>query len=315
VVAPSSLATVFTGGGGINSANTVGNMFDVSVTAPDGISVCALTMTPYTFFGPYTLTVYITADSYVGRDASASAWRQVATGTGFGVAGGFNPPTPGDVTLASPFYLPAGNYGVAVYISGVPYNSLAYSSVAIGPFSNADLTLFPNPSIAPGIAKGGLFAAAVYVGKWNGAFHYTRNGISADAGYGFFGEGCSGSLGVPGNVATSLPRLNTAFGVSLTNLPQNAALFVLGFSRTSSVFGPLPLDLGPFGAPGCLARVRPDAMMMLLGGGNTATLNLALPNTPGLLGILFYTQGLVLDQGTNAAGLVISDAAGAVVGR
>lgn len=313
VASPVSLSTTFVGGGGINSANPVGNMFDAIVTAPDGINVCALTMTPYTFYGPFTCTVYVTGDSYVGKDADVANWRVAATGTGFGVAGVFNPPTPVDVAV-TPFHLPAGNYGLAVFVSGVATNSLAYTQTNIGPFTNADLTLFPDPTTAPGIAKSG-FTPTVFSGKWNGTIHYTRNVLSGDAGYGFIGDGCAGALGIPGNEATALPRLNSTLSIDLTRLPQSSAFFYFSTSRTTSVFGPLPIDLTGFGLAGCSLRVSPDSLVFLVGGSNTATINLAIPGSGTLLGTVFFTQGGALDPAANAAGLVTTDAAGGVVGN
>lgn len=226
-----------------------------------------------------------------------------------------NPPTPVNLPLQAPFHLPSGSYGVAVYISGVPTNSLAYSQNPIGPFANGDLSIHPNPGSAPGIAKAGLFTTSVYSGKWNGAFHYTRNGISGEAGYGFFGEGCPGSNGgTSGNTAVGQPRLGTTLTLGFDNLAQNAALLLIGFSNSSSPFGTLPLDLAPFGAPGCFGRVRPDFSMLLLGAAGTANVNLPIPTLAPLLGMVFYDQALVLDPAANAAGLVTSDAAGAVIG-
>ena len=100
-----------------------------------------------------------------------------------------------------------------------------------------------------------------------------------------------------------------------TNLPTDAAIVLIGFSRTSSLFGPLPLDLTSFGAPMCLGRVSPDATEFLTGTGNVANFSLGIPNIPGLLCGQFYTQALVLDPGINSLNATVSDAAAAVIGN
>lgn len=94
--------------------------------------------------------------------------------------------------------------------------------------------------------------------------------------------------------------------MTLNNLPQSLAIMMTGFSNTTSPFGPLPLDLTAFGAPGCAARVSPDVTTFLIGAGNSATWNFAVPNA--FSGIVLYNQALVLDTGFNALGGVMSDA-------
>lgn len=129
-----------------------------------------------------------------------------------------------------------------------------------------------------------------------------------------FGPGCSGALGVPGNVATSLPRLGQVMTTQFTNLPQNAAFFIFGWSNTTSTFGALPVDLTNFGAPGCFGRVSLDVTRLLLGVGGTATYNLSIPSHPSFLGAPFFTQCLALDPTANALGAVTSDAVAGVIG-
>jgi hypothetical protein len=133
--------------------------------------------------------------------------------------------------------------------------------------------------------------------------------------YTTFGAGCTGSLGVPGNVAVVMPNLGHTLSANLTNLPLDVAFFAFGWSNTTSAFGPLPLNLAGFGAPNCFARMSADSVVLLVGApsSHVATFNLAIPNNPIYLGTTFYTQGLSLDN-ANALGLVASDAAHAVVG-
>ncbi len=314
IFAPNSISYL-TGSTSTSSTTWVGGLFDVQVTNPQGVSICAVSVRP-SVVGPFSCEVYITPDTYLGKDTNIAAWRKVASGTGF-------PGTsPLPVALYPPCYLPPGNYGMAVYVSqpGGISTSLTYNSVPTtghpGPISNADLTLFPNPAVAPGMIRTGLFGGGLLNPRiWNGTLHYGTCGATGDAGYGFFAPGCSGSLGIPGNVPMALPRLGQTMRADLTHLPLNAAMMMLGFSNTASSFGALPLDLGIFGAPGCLGRVSPDTVVLVLGAGNTATFGLSLPNNPALLCMQFYTQGLVFDVGINSLGAVTSDAAAGIIGQ
>lgn len=143
--------------------------------------------------------------------------------------------------------------------------------------------------------------------------HEQDNGIPAM--YVPLGAGCAGSVGVPSNTASAPPRLGTNATITFGNLPApEMAIAIFGLSNTTSAFGPLPLSLSSFGAPGCSARVSAEATVFLLGSGNAASLVMGTPNDPGLMGFSYFTQALVLDPQANAMGASISDAAQAVVG-
>jgi lectin-like protein len=87
------------------------------------------------------------------------------------------------------------------------------------------------------------------------------------------------------------------------------------YSNTVSSFGALPLDLTPFGMPGCQGRVSTDVTVFVAGNTSTATFQFAIPNNQALLGFRFHHQALVLDAlAGNAAGAVMSDAATATIG-
>lgn len=134
--------------------------------------------------------------------------------------------------------------------------------------------------------------------------------------YAVFGNGCAGSAGVPTNTASALPRIGQTMVATIGQLPPaGVAMFLLGFSRTNSVFGPLPLALGAYGAPGCTGYVSSDAVDLLLGSGGAANFNLAIPASQTYLGFQFFTQALVVDPGWNTLGAVVSDAAAATIGN
>ncbi len=134
------------------------------------------------------------------------------------------------------------------------------------------------------------------------------------ASYTTFGAGCAGSAGIASNTSSAPPRLGTTAIITFGNLPPaSIAIAMLGLSNTTSVFGPLPVDLGAWGAPGCFGRVSTEVTMLMIGSGGSASMPFVTPNQAHLMGLSFHTQALVLDT-VNAFGVVTSDAATAVLG-
>lgn len=281
-----------------------GNFLDVTVHHAQGILVCSIdTKTTAAANTPIAVEVYWTANTYVGVQQVPTAWRLIATGTGTGT-GSLQPPVP--VTLSNPFYLPAGSHGLFVRLAsggGPQYTQ------GTGQFANADLT------ITTGASQATPFTSAPATPRtWNGVFYYATCGSGGEAGLGLFATGCAGSAGVTTQRVTAMPWIGQTASVTLDHLPSSVAILMFGLSRTNSPFGPLPVAAAPYGAPGCNGLVSPDANSLLLGGGGTATWNLAIPNAPGMSGLAFYTQALVLDPGFNALGAVFSDGAAGILG-
>jgi hypothetical protein len=130
--------------------------------------------------------------------------------------------------------------------------------------------------------------------------------------YAVRGPGCSGTSGASTLSAPlgSLPWIDDTFDVDLLQAPPGASAFMAtGFSASSWAGRPLPLDLGPFGAPGCPLRVAPFVWFPFSAGpAGTPRWRLPIPNDPRLAGLSFYNQALVLDPGANPLGAVLSDA-------
>ena len=125
------------------------------------------------------------------------------------------------------------------------------------------------------------------------------------------GAGCGGSVGVPSVELRrgSLPITGSMLGVEFSGLPVGApALGLLGVSDF-----PI-LDLGAFGAPGCVVGMQILATEGLVTTGSAAGWQLPVPNDAALAGSQALLQAVVLDRGANALGAIVSDKARAVVG-
>jgi PKD repeat protein len=311
-LAPHTLTTQLTGGSGFFGSGS-GNLFDLAVLNPTGINLCAVTNCPYSdgtlpIGAPLQCQVYITdaPGGFSANHNNAAVWRLAATGTGRHRGGNSGSPVPITMTLDRSIYLPAGNYGMAIYMIGAGIAFRVGNTTA----ANADL------SITAGSAKSGVFNASQTLTRaWSGTLHYDTLQSLAGAGFGFFGSGCAGSLGIGRIQPQGVPALGSTFNVTVDRAPASAAFVMLGFSRTASVFGPLPLDGAALGAPGCFGRVSSDAVAFFTGTGNQVVWSLAIPNAPGFLGLVLYQQALLLDPGLNALGTCFSDAAALFIGN
>ncbi len=303
-----SLSTLYAANNG--GSTGWGVFFDVAIASPLGINICAFdTNTGNTAVGtPFTISVYVTPASYVNVHGAPSAWRLVATGAGS--AAGNN--LPSLATLAQPMYLPAGNYGIALYHYGAsPRYTNGTGANQI--YGNTDLTIttglvrstfFGTPTV------GSIFTPRV----WNGGIYYETCSPSSAAGFGFMASGCAGTMAAATIDTVSRPQLGGLFSVNVTNLPLSYADLIIGLSNTTSPFGPLPLGLAPFGLSGCSAYVSPDLIFPVGGAANTANFSVGLPPDPALQCLQFFMQAIVYDPAANTLGFVMSDAGAGVMG-
>lgn len=297
---------------GQTGSPTVGTCFDVAVTAPEGIHVCGLTSFTHTDVADFGVEVWVTQNSYATKESNQNFWRRVATGSGRSAAGTNSSPTATQVVLDAPMFLPQGNYGIAIYhgpLAGAGRGTMSWNSGAIGPFSNADLTIHPNPAVAPGVSRTSLFGGSSSNYSWIGSFHYTKSSLSGLGGYGFVGSSCFGTRGFVANSALTTPRVGQTLTTQLTNMPLSIGLFWFGVTR----YAP-PVAGAAFGAPGCQLYASLDLSSLVIGANNTATYSIFIPNDPAFVGQMMYAQGGAFDPTLNALGLSSSDGAAFVIG-
>lgn len=93
-----------------------------------------------------------------------------------------------------------------------------------------------------------------------------------------------------------------------TLLANQSGFLSLGDAGWGSKWGPLsmPIDLTPFGAPGCTWDVRPLVSFPLIvdGSGLGIATGIQIPNDPRLSNLNLYTQGAYTYPGANALGLL-----------
>lgn len=130
------------------------------------------------------------------------------------------------------------------------------------------------------------------------------------------GAGCPGSAGTPVQTAGSQPDLEetVVYTVDLAP-PGTIALAMFGFSNTSWAGTPLPADLGPIGAPGCVLRTEPSVLFAAVtSAAGTMRQPIVIGTDPATIGVVWYSQFLVFDPPANAFGATLSNALRTQVG-
>ncbi len=146
----------------------------------------------------------------------------------------------------------------------------------------------------------------------HGSIRRLRPGSAVFAPY---GQGCAGSAPAPVLQATNAPRLGQTFDLRITGLPSAsaAALGLIGFQRDRLLGSPLPIDLAPFGMPGCQGWLAPEQSVVLASSGGQVAWSIAVPADAALSGLGFYVQALVADAAANAFGAVATNGGEGVI--
>lgn len=110
--------------------------------------------------------------------------------------------------------------------------------------------------------------------------------------------------------AVGRPVLGTAPVLQVRDLPPSTLGTALVFGWNALVPGFL---LSSFGAPDCAVYVDPIAVRWL-GGSAAPLLAMPIPADAALLGVRYYAQGLAVDVGANALGLLTSNALSLSIG-
>lgn len=132
---------------------------------------------------------------------------------------------------------------------------------------------------------------------------------------------CPGSNLLRPNLGTSSgekPFLGSTFVSRVSNvLPNTLVAPILGLSNLTASGGtvPLPLDLGPIGAPGCFLRIDPFVFGSAISdGAGVATFANAIPAQASIRGFSIWMQCLCLDPTLNTLGLSVSNEVRVILG-
>ena len=311
-----------TGGNGTASVNGVGTYWDMQIVPAEGVNITGMQVGVYGFAGTADVEIYITPGSHVGKEGIPAEWTLAGSGPAtFGGTGAVGAPEFASVGLSQSFFLPAGDYGVAVFQTDQAGGSMQVSYTngpGAAPYGNSEIVIHPNGA-GCSVTTGTLGTCAFTPRLWNGRLSYELCSTSGNAAAGVFATGCVNSAGsVPSLSVTSMPQLGGTFGLELdAQLPAPAiALMIIGVSKDTFNGLPLPLDLAILGAPGCNLATSSEATSVLTTlPGIPAAFSLPVPNNAALSCFSFYQQAAVLDGAANAFGFVLSNATAASAGN
>src|SRR5262245_7503242 len=205
--------------------------------------------------------------------------------------------SPGGVTFAGRATIFSGSTGVAIpglAFSGASQGDQLGGAVAAAGDVNGD-----------GVPDAVAGATQFFFFTQGPGFARVVSPVGLPPGTSAFGAGCPGSSGQIPRIATSggNPSVlvgNPNFRLVLSKaLPSAPIHLVLGVSNTVWVATgiPLPIDLAPFGLPGCPLLVSLDFLFF---GATTAdgiaSVPMPVPAIPSLVGASVYFQGRIFDS-------------------
>ncbi len=129
--------------------------------------------------------------------------------------------------------------------------------------------------------------------------------------FSWLGGECATAAGAPPafGMTSGAPSIGQGLDLFVYS-PSSASAFVgVGFGQ---IGGPAGIDLAVLGAPGCV--LHSDLAIVLSANPDGNEVTLAVPMDHGLLGVPFYTQGVVIHPGSNALGLALTNAYRGVFG-
>ena len=134
-----------------------------------------------------------------------------------------------------------------------------------------------------------------------------------------FGTGCGSPTGVPSITGIGIPEMGRTLSIRASGLNPTGSFFgalIIGFDNTTWSQGSLPASLAAYGLAGCQLLVRPDISDTLFCVNGEATRNIAVPNSPAVVGSVTYFQYFANDPGSkNAMRMVSTQGLRVVIGN
>ena len=113
--------------------------------------------------------------------------------------------------------------------------------------------------------------------------------------------------------AAAGPSIGSPFKLDLDQAGNGVVVAVMGFDNVNFGPVPLPLDLNPI-APSCFVFQTLDLLVPTAAAQGKASVTFPIPNLPGIKGVKFYTQFMLLRQGANPLGWQFSNSGVAMIG-
>ena len=131
-----------------------------------------------------------------------------------------------------------------------------------------------------------------------------------------YGSGCGAPPLSLAAAPLSRPLPNTTFVADIGNATPFATGMAWGVS--SQIYfsaGQLPIDMAPWGMPGCPLQTSADGVLPCTTAGGNVQFQLAVPNTAALFGVAIYLQAFSYRQGLNQQQIGVSNGLQVLVGN
>jgi hypothetical protein len=146
---------------------------------------------------------------------------------------------------------------------------------------------------------------ALWFTRRNGSGQLQRIGVAAPPSTAVSGTGCASSGGSNLLTIASQPWAESVLSTTATGLPGRA--WAIAVTSFAAVTPPLALSsVLPEALPGCDLHVAPDIQQPNFTTTGTVTSQLFLPDTPPLIGRIFYHQMVVIETDANGSIVAIT---------
>lgn len=198
-----------------------------------------------------------------------------------------------------------------------------------GPFSNVGQVTPASPGGRGGHAMawdaarqrlvlfGGTFMTASGILQTRGdTWEYVQGSITADSAP--YGQGCGAPAPTLAAAPGSRPLLGTTFVADVGNTTLGATGMSWGTSGQmgpSGFFSQLPLDLAPWGMPGCPLHTSADGLANCTTAGGATQFLLAVPTSMSLIAVQVYLQAFTFRAAANPLQMVVSNGLQVTIGN
>jgi hypothetical protein len=109
--------------------------------------------------------------------------------------------------------------------------------------------------------------------------------------------------------------LGSTLVVEIGGITGPIAFLAMGLSDQAYGGTPLPISLASIGMPTCFLNVEPQVTVAAIPSGGVASVSLAIPNSPQLIGTSLFHQAFSFVSGANPLNLLASDSMRATIGQ
>ena len=132
-----------------------------------------------------------------------------------------------------------------------------------------------------------------------------------------YGTGCGTPAVTLSAAPGSIPTIGQNFLMDSRNLPQASTVALMAFGASRTKFGPitLPLNLSPFGMPGCFLYQSTELLVTYPVKNGSGQFALPIPTNTQLIAATVFAQAMIVAPSANSAGLLSTNGGAILIGN